>query len=108
MIYKQGGGADDGILKAASADREYQTTIQLLRNGKNSPKHSPYARVWGELCMIDSIIYKGNKKVIPNAKPHPQVDNVRITALEIAHDGHPGMCSMNMLAMPSIDTHNPS
>ena len=112
-IYKQGGGADalldDDILRAASADREYQTTIQLLRNGKHPPKHSPYTRVWDELCEMNGIIYKGNKKVIPNAKPHPQEDNVRITALEIAHDGHPGMCSMKRFARehmwyPGIDT----
>ena len=101
-IYRQGGGAnalrDDDILEAAAADREYQSTIDLLRKGKNPPKLSPYARVWDELCEIDGIIYKGTKKVIPNAKPHPQKDNARNIALEIAHDGHPGMCSMKQFA----------
>ena len=112
-IYKQGGGADalldDDIRAAATADREYQSTIQLLQKGKNPPKHSPYARIWDELCEVDGIIYKGNKKVIPNAKPHPQKDNARNTALEIAHDGHPGMSSMKRFARehmwyPGLDT----
>ena len=112
-IYKQGGGADAlldiDILSAASADREYQTTISQLQQGKKPPKHSPYARVWDELCVIEGIIYKGNKKVIPNAKPSPNKNNARNTALEIAHDGHPGINSMKRFARehmwyPGLDT----
>ena len=105
-IYKQGGGADslldEDILSAAGADREYQTTITLLNQGKKPDKHSPYARVWKELCVIDGIIYKGNKKVIPNAKPSPSKNNARNTALEIAHDGHPGINSMKRFAREHI------
>ena len=101
-IYKQGGSADalldEEILAAAAADREYQQTIDLLKAGRKPQKHSPYARVWDELCVIEGIIYKGNKKVIPNAKPHPSKDNARVIALEIAHDGHPGMNSMKRFA----------
>ena len=101
-IYKQGGGADalldEDILAAAKADREYQSTIELLSQGRKPPKGSTYARVWDELCVIDGIIYKGDKKVIPNAKPHPQKDNARNIALEIAHDGHPGINSMKRFA----------
>ena len=101
-IYKQGGGEDalldEDILSAAAEDRQYQSTIELLRTGRNPTKHSPYARVWNELSVIDGIIYKGNKKVIPNAKPNPHRENARNICLQIAHDGHPGVNSMKRFA----------
>ena len=101
-IYRQGGGpdalSDEDILAAAAADHEYQSTISLLKQDKKPLKHSPYSRVWNELCVINGIIYKGSKKVIPNAKPSLHKENARTIALEIAHEGHPGTNSMKRFA----------
>ena len=88
----------EDLERAALADPEYQKALAALRNGRRAPTHSPYTRVWNDICEIGSLLYRGNKVIAPNAEVNPGKGNTRKILLEIAHEGHPGIDAMKRFA----------
>ena len=81
------------IIQCALKDATYQRIQEEVKGGFGPTKKIPvaYRRVWSELCVIDGILHKGDKMVLPNS----QVDeggggSIRDRALDIAHEGHIG------------------
>ena len=86
----------EDIVAAATKDPTYQTIMKELRGGSKPSSKIPvgYKRVWQELSIIDNILHKGNKIVLPFAAKHPEGMSLRTKALHIAHEGHPGITAM--------------
>ena len=82
------------IARAASNDKEYEKARSCLREGKSPDQKSIYSRVWNKLCVVEDLILKEDKIIIPDAEIHPGSGNLRETILDIAHDGHPGAPTM--------------
>ena len=82
------------IHKASLQDRTYQETIKLLKEGKRPKEKSPYTRSWDELCVVDDLILKGERIVIPDTEEETGKGNIREHLLDIAHEGHPGSTVM--------------
>ena len=84
------------IGEAAIKDPSYQAIIKELRGGSKPSSKIPagYKRVWQELSIIDNILHKGNKIVLPLTAKHPDGLSLRTKALHIAHEGHPGITAM--------------
>ena len=84
------------IGEAAIKDPSYQAIIKELRGGNKPSSKIPagYKRVWQELSIIDNLLHKGNKIVLPLRAKHPDGLSLRTKALHIAHEGHPGITAM--------------
>ena len=78
---------------AGEHDATYKLIMNELRAGNRPSKKIPisYKRVWDELCVVDNIIHRGNKIVLPNGKTDKGPGSIRDVALDIAHEGHIGM-----------------
>ena len=84
----------EDIRTAADNDPSYTQARNDLLKGTVPQYKSPYKRVWEELCVVDNLILKGDKIVIPDSEIKPGNGNIRERTLEIAHDGHPGTTAM--------------
>ena len=81
------------IRKAGEKDATYQRIQREVNMGQGPSKKIPvaYKRVWEELCVIDGILHKGDKIVLPNGHTQEGGIGIRVRALDIAHEGHIGM-----------------
>ena len=73
------------------------------------PKESEYCRVWDQLCIVEDLILKEDKVVIPDVEYKPGSPSIRERILDIAHDGHPGASMMksylrSRIWFPNMDT----
>ena len=87
----------EDIRSAASNDPTYRQLMKAIQQGKAGNeriKAAGYQRVWDELCIIDDIIHKGDKIVIPDGEFFPGSGNIRTWVLDVAHEGHQGSSSM--------------
>ena len=84
----------DDIRQAAHNDN-YQRVCETVKKG-SPPSALPveYSKVYGELCVVDDVLLKGDKIVIPDAEFFPSSGNIRKHIIDTAHDGHPGISSM--------------
>ena len=83
------------VVQAAHNDRTYQRICSAMKKG-SPPKGipAPFSKVYGELCVADNILLKGDKIVMPDAEFFPGSGNIRRHVIDTAHDGHPGISSM--------------
>ena len=82
----------EGIKEAANRDVDYQYLINAITKGRKD-KHTAkmgYNRVWEELCIVDDLVYKGKKLVLPNSHSDNCATNIQTLTLDIAHEGHQG------------------
>ena len=85
------------IKQAASNDPIYSHLMKCITEGKSGDaqiKAAGYHRIWQELCVINGVIYKGDKLVIPDGELFPGSGNIRSWVLDITHEGHQGCSSM--------------
>ena len=66
-----------------AVDSEYSTLRNALREGKKGKVDKPYQKVFNELTIIDDIIVKGDRILIPRT--------LQKQVLELAHQGHQGI-----------------
>ena len=81
------------IKAAGDRDATYLLVKKEIRAG-SKPSHKiplEYKRVWSELCVIEDLLHKGRKIVLPNGEASGGAGNIRNIALDIAHEGHIGM-----------------
>ena len=85
----------EDISQAARKDLTYQKVRASVEKG-SPPSAIPaaYSKIYGELCVVDNLLLKGDKIVIPDAEFFPGSGNIRKHIIDTAHDGHPGICSM--------------
>ena len=81
------------IRSAGTKDATYTHIMKEVSAGNQPSSKVPlgYKRVWDELSIIDGILHRGNKIVLPNGKPGVSSIGIRDMALDIAHEGHIGM-----------------
>ena len=81
------------IKTAALRDPTYQAITKAIKAGSKHHSKTPLAfkRVWNQLSVIEGILHKGSKIVVPNAEIYPGAGNIRQHVLDIAHEGHQGM-----------------
>jgi hypothetical protein len=53
--------------------------------------------VWGELGLIDGLVCRGEKIVMPDAELARDGGNIRDWVVELGHDGHPGITGAKRL-----------
>lgn len=83
------------IRRTASKDSTYQTIMKEITAGRNPSAKIPleYKRTWEQLSVIDGLLHKGSKLVLPNGELYPGTDSIRQRAVHIAHEGHPGIAA---------------
>lgn len=75
------------VEKESRDDVELNQVKECLRSGNwNVPEVKPYATFRMELCIIEDLLVRGNKLVIPRS--------LRPRMLDLAHEGHPGETNM--------------
>lgn len=81
------------VKAAASRDPTHLEIMEAIQSGKSHTQKTPLAFkiCWAKLSIIDGILHRNSKIVLPNAEAHPGSGNIRQHAIEIAHEGHQGM-----------------
>ena len=102
--------AINDIRTAAARDPIYQTIVKDITVRRKASEKIPlgYKRVWQQLSVINGLLHKGSKLVLPQADIYPGGDTVRSRAIDIAHEGHPGIQAMKQylrsrLWFPAMD-----
>ena len=86
----------DMIRQAASRDPVYSDLVAAVKSGRKPAdrRFVPYTSVWAELGVVDGLICRGERIVVPDAEVTGGDGNVREWVTEIAHEGHHGMVNM--------------
>ena len=84
------------IKTAGTRDPTYQAILKDLIAGVKPSDKIPtgFKRVWQQLSIIDGLLHKGSKVVLPQVQMYPGGDSMRSRAMDIAHEGHPGIETM--------------
>ena len=83
----------DMLKEAVGRDPDYQDLIDKIRAGQKPDTASTlhqYRNVWQELSVLDGLVMRGDKIVIPQADLGNEVGNLRQWVVELAHEGHMG------------------
>ena len=85
--------APSDIKSAGRKDATYTRIMKEVSAGNPPSQKIPlcYKRVWDELSVIEGILHRGDRMVLPNGKPGVSSVSIRDIALDIAHEGHIGM-----------------
>ena len=94
----------DTIRLAAEGDGVYvKLKRALTEHGKSAdPELIPYTSIWGELSVIDGLVCRGERLVIPNFHIRHLEVNIRNYVAELAHSGHMGMNATKRLLRQRI------
>jgi hypothetical protein len=81
------------IKEAALSDPVYQKLVVAVRSGNKRLDRDliPYTSVWSELGVIDGIVCRGERIVIPDGHLARDEGNVREWVVELGHSGHMGV-----------------
>ena len=83
----------DRIKHAAAQDPLYIKLKQAVQKGKKptDPDLTPYTSVWDELSVINEIVCRGERLVIPDGVPQEGEGSLREWVIELGHSGHMGI-----------------
>lgn len=86
----------DMIRQAAERDPVYSDLIAAVKSGHKPAdrRFVPYTSVWAELGVVDGLICRGERIVVPDSEVTGGDGNIREWVTEIAHEGHHGMVNM--------------
>ena len=89
----------DMLRQASDTDPVYQRLIKAVRSGKlpEDPALNPYTAIWRELTVIDGLVCRGERIVIPNGHILAEDANMREWIVELGHAGHMGMSATKRL-----------
>ena len=100
----------DMLREVADRDPNYIMLREAVLAGKKTenPAISPYTSVWMELAVVDNLVCRGDRIVVPSADLAEQTGNIRTWLVDIAHDGHHGeeamkRCLRARLWFPGMD-----
>ena len=83
----------DTLKEAAAKDQDYQELAERVKTGQVPAQDSQlhqYLKVWPELSVLDGLVMRGDKIVIPQADLGKEEGTLRQWVVELAHDGHVG------------------
>lgn len=83
----------DMLKEAVERDQNYQNLISCVRTGQKPDTSSSlhqYRTVWPELSVLDGLVMRGDRIIIPQADLGEEVGNLRQWVVELAHEGHVG------------------
>ena len=84
------------LQEVADKDTDYVKLRSAVREG-NKPKEgelTPYMSVWTELGVVDNLVCREDRLVVPSVEMGKQAGNIRTWLVDIAHDGHHGADAM--------------
>ena len=86
----------DMLREVAERDPIYVMLREAVLAGKKTenPAISPYTSVWTELGVVDKLVCRRDRIVVPSAFLAENTGNIRTWLVDIAHDGHHGMDAM--------------
>lgn len=89
----------DMIKQAANNDPVYQRLVGALSRGKkpSDADMKPYTSVWEELSVVDGMILRGERIVIPNGHVPQYETNIRDWVVDLGHSGHMGVTATKKL-----------
>ena len=80
------------VKKAAREDSTYQQLIKAVQAGRK-PKElhlAQYTIVWQELTVVEGLLMRGERLVVPEYDPGNDQGTLRQWCVELAHEGHQG------------------
>ena len=83
----------DTLKEVAAKDQDYQELVERVKTGQVPTQDSPlhqYHKVWPELSILDGLVLKGDKIVIPQTDLGGEEGDFRHWVVELAHEGHVG------------------
>ena len=87
--------SEEIIKEAGHKDPTYKAVMQAVKEGRKpvdrSLKQYTNASVWPELSVIDDILCRGERIVVPSAHLPQYGGNIRDWVVEIGHSSHMGM-----------------
>lgn len=94
----------DMIKEVAEGDSVYKALREAVKSGKKSgdPRLTPYTSIWPELGVVDNIVCRGERIVVPDGEVIQEGGNIRAWLTEISHDGHHGMDHMKRYLRPRV------
>ena len=86
----------DMLREVAERDPSYVMLREAVLAGKKAenPAIIPYTSVWTELGVMEKLVCRGDRIVVPSADLAEHTGNIRTWLVDIAHDGHHGMDAM--------------
>ena len=79
----------------ADADEDFRKLKEAVQQGRRTKEsaHRQYTResVWTELSVVDGLLCRGSRLVIPPGQRPGYSGSIREWLVEMAHDGHMGM-----------------
>ena len=81
------------LKEAAAKDQDYQELVERVKGGQTPSQDSQlyqYHRVWAELSILDGLVMRGDKIVLPQADFGEGEGTLRQWVVELAHEGHVG------------------
>ena len=83
----------DHIKEGAASDPVYQKLVMAIRQGRKDQDRDLrlYHHVWGELSLIDGLVCRGERIIIPAADLVRGGGNIRDWVVDLGHDGCPGI-----------------
>ena len=83
----------DMIQQAALTDPVYHKLIQAVQQGKKTedPDLRPYTSIWGELGVLQGLVCRGERIVIPDGYLPDNEGSIREWVVELGHSGHLGI-----------------
>ena len=79
--------------QAALSDPVYHELIEAVQQGKTpeDPGLTPYTSVWGELSVMQQLVCRGERIIIPNSELPGGEGNLRDWVIDLGHSGHLGI-----------------
>lgn len=74
------------FVRASQTDSQIKSVLELLRAGKQDDLPVEFRVFASEMCGIEDVLMRGDRIVVP--------EELRTRVLEIAHEGHLGICMM--------------
>ena len=85
----------------AKLDPTYQRLKRAVQTGRKPEADEPellrYTAVWGELTVINDLICRGERIVIPNSRLPGDEGTLREWVVDLGHSGHMGMTATKRL-----------
>ena len=91
------------IRQAGLRNATYLKIMKQIQAGRQAQKDIPvgYKKVWSELSVIDGLLHKGAKLVLPHYTTEGG-KNIRARAIDISHEGHPDIEAMKQQLRPRL------
>ena len=87
------------LKEAAGNDPVYQRLINAILSGRKpaDAEMTSYTSIWDELSVVEGLVLRGERIVIPNGHV-PQYDtNIREWIIDLGHSGHMGITATKRL-----------